>query len=227
MPPIITVRADTSDIRRAVRDLGTKAPTAIARALNRTASTVRTQAVRAIAKDLDIQQKRIRERLTINRATRTMLTATVEAKPGGSGIVPQKGKASQLGRIPLMEFHAQTVYGGPRYKTHKIGMRTTAASMFARTTAGVRYRLPTGKGRIAEAFIATMPTGHTGVFVNLPWRTKYHKQAIWELYGPSVPHVLAQRHILNAVKASAQDLLRNNLADQVRWILDRRNPANA
>jgi hypothetical protein len=222
MPAILTVKADTSQIKRAFADLGRKAPTAIARALNRTASTVRTQAVRAISKDLNIQQKRVRERLTIDRATRANLTATVEAKAGGSGIAPQKGKAAQLGRIPLMEFQARTLYGGPRYKTRKIGTRATASSAFARTTAGVRYRLPTGKGKIVEAFIATMKSGHTGVFVSLRGqRTRFGKQRILELFGPSVPHVLAQTQILSATKTLAMSDLKKNLAHETDYLLSK------
>lgn len=50
---------------------------------------------------------------------------------------------------------------------------------------GVSYRLPTGRGRIGNAFIATMPSGHRGVYKRL--RTA--RLPIAELFGPSLPHV--------------------------------------
>jgi len=66
-------------------------------------------------------------------------------------------------RIRLIEFHAR------------------------QTARGVSYRIGKGGGRkrIAHAFIATMPGGHTGVYV----RTGAKRLPIAERFGPSVMQV--------------------------------------
>lgn len=63
---------------------------------------------------------------------------------------------------------------------------------------GVTYKLMGGKNRIANAFIATMSSGHKGVFVRAGTGAKKSAGAwsknlpIAELYGPSLGHVFAK-----------------------------------
>ena len=63
---------------------------------------------------------------------------------------------------------------------------------------GVTYKLTGGKNRIANAFIATMSSGHKGVFVRAGVSAKKSAGAwsknlpIAELYGPSLGHVFAK-----------------------------------
>ena len=77
-------------------------------------------------------------------------------------VVRTKGRK----RIPLIEFQARE------------------------TARGVSYRIGRGSGRkrIVEAFIATMPGGHTGVYV----RKTRRRLPIVEPFGPSVTHVFEQ-----------------------------------
>jgi hypothetical protein len=53
---------------------------------------------------------------------------------------------------------------------------------------GVSYRLKGGSGRIGNAFISTMRSGHRGVFV----RVGKTRLPIRELFGPSLGHVFAK-----------------------------------
>lgn len=53
---------------------------------------------------------------------------------------------------------------------------------------GVSYRLRGGKGQIPNAFIATMPGGHPGVFA----RKGKTRLPIRELFGPSIGHVFGK-----------------------------------
>jgi len=81
---------------------------------------------------------------------------------------------ASLKRISLMKFHAK----GP-IPTRGKGR-------------GVTYRLNGGKGRLAHAFIATMESGHQGVFERSPgkfMRKSKTRQAIHEKYGPSIGQV--------------------------------------
>ncbi len=118
--------------------------------------------------------------------------------------VEAKGK-----RIPLIEFGAR----GPEPSRGK--------------GRGVSYRLPTGRGNAPHAFIATMPTGHRGVFERKP--NAEHKKAhkggrtmlpIRELFGPSIVNVF--RKFLPDGAKRATEALRTNLQHEVQFALTRR-----
>lgn len=75
-----------------------------------------------------------------------------------------------LKRIPLIQFNAR----GPEPSRGK--------------GRGVSYRLKGGSGRIPTAFIATMRSGHRGVFA----RVGKARLPVRELFGPSLGHVFAK-----------------------------------
>lgn len=76
---------------------------------------------------------------------------------------------------------------------------------------GVSYKLPTGRGRIANAFIATMPSGHRGVYK----RRATKRLPIMELFGPSLPNVF-EKHLPTFRKA-ASDSFSKNLANEITF----------
>lgn len=61
------------------------------------------------------------------------------------------------------------------------------------TKAGVSVNVKNGRKVIQGAFIATMPTGHKGVFVRVGKQHKKNGKGVWsglpikELFGPSIP----------------------------------------
>lgn len=128
---------------------------AMVRAINRTIGSVRTVMVRAIAADVGLKQKDVRDALRMQQAAIGRPQALVAAK---------------LKRIPLVDFQAT----GPNPSRGK--------------GRGVAYKLSGGKNRIENAFIATMPTDHRGVFV----RKAKARLGIRELFGPSLGHVFAK-----------------------------------
>lgn len=75
-------------------------------------------------------------------------------------------------RVPLIQFRAR----GPEPSRGK--------------GRGVRARIPGGQGRYPNAFIATMRSGHRGVFR----RTGRGRLPITELHGPSIARVFL-RHV--------------------------------
>lgn len=78
--------------------------------------------------------------------------------------------AGSLKRVPLIEFRAT----GPEPSRGR--------------GSGVRYAIQRGRGRAPNAFIATMRSGHRGVFQ----RKTTKRLAIQELFGPSVGRVLSR-----------------------------------
>jgi hypothetical protein len=186
-----------------LKALGKDANKAISRALNRTAESTRTQAVRAISVDMNIAPKRIRAVTGVSRAFPEKLRASVDAISKASGVRAALSKADRAGRIPLLEFQAR---GASR-------------------KSGFHYKLPSGKGFIREAFFAVMPPGgHFGVFSRLPGTVgpRSGREKIVELYGPSVTYVF-RKHIKAALKTYAEDTLQKNLAHEISFLLSQRS----
>lgn len=88
---------------------------------------------------------------------------------------------------------------------------------------GVAYRLPQGRGRVPNAFIAKMKSGHRGVFVRAPGAQSKKTAKGWtqlpivELKGPSLVKVFDKRKPEGQVVA-AESLLKN-VVHEVQWAL--------
>jgi hypothetical protein len=102
-------------------------------------------------------------------------------------------------RLPLIDFGAR----GPEPSRGK--------------GRGVSYRLRGGRGRLPNAFIATMPSGHRGVFV----RRGAPRLPIVELKGPSLVHVFTK--FIPAGQERAQAALVTNIKHEVAFALSRRS----
>lgn len=148
----------------------------------------------------------------VNRATTAGKTAMVRAVAKDTGIqqkavekdlrvnkatraVPVASIEIQGKRIPLIAFQAK----GPEPSRGR--------------GRGVSYRLPTGRGRIGNAFIATMnpPSGHRGVFK----RARTSRLPIIELFGPSLPHVFEK--YLPTFEAAAGAAFEKTLAHDISF----------
>jgi len=101
-------------------------------------------------------------------------------------------------RLPLVEFKAR----GPEPSRGR--------------GRGVSYRLPSGQGRDPHAFIATMPSGHRGVFK----RRGTSRLSIHELFGPSLVKVFEKFLPIGA--ARGQEALVANLKHEVDFVLSGR-----
>jgi len=113
--------------------------------------------------------------------------------------------------------------------------RVPIYEMYARQTKpGVTFQGREGRQLIPHSFIATMPSGHTGVFMReatkrFSWRSKYHKGKevkakkhyhIYELPGPSFwflweTHPEAQED----VRAEAEGELAKQVEDRLKYVL--------
>lgn len=119
------------------------------------------------------------------RAALTMREAT-DARP-------EARIAASLKRIPLIEFGAK----GPEPSRGR--------------GRGVSYRLRGGGGRLPHAFIATMASGHRGVFERTAgkfMKGRGKRQAIHEKFGPSLGHVFA-KYRPQAIERARESFLTN------------------
>jgi hypothetical protein len=172
-------------------------PQAVARALNKTATTARAQAARQIRSvGYNIKINAIKKNLVIRRATRSELTAVIRAS----------------GRpIPLINYGAQ------------------------QNATGVSVAVLNGRKTIRHAFIATMKSGHKGVFVRTGaaaqrigrsahitrGRTQHggkHGLPIKELYGPSIPDAFANSAVQDALKQVIEQRFGVVLAAEIKFV---------
>lgn len=106
-------------------------------------------------------------------------------------------------RIPLIEFHGT----GPEP---------------SRGRGRVTYRMGAGGSTtVKSAFIATMRSGHRGIFK----RTAKRRLPITELFGPSLPKVAANAAVVAAVKSVTEDALQKNLDHEVAFLIEQRKGA--
>lgn len=107
---------------------------------------------------------------------------------------PVARMATTLRRIPLIKFGAR----GPEPSRGK--------------GRGVSYKLGgQGKQRVPEAFIATMKTGHRGVFA----RKTTDRLPIRELFGPSLGHVFAKYR--PEAQGIAQEFFERNFGRELKF----------
>lgn len=99
----------------------------------------------------------------------------------------------------------------------------------ARQTAkGVTVLVQKGRKLIAGAFIATMPTGHQGVYVREAnarhkrvghgSKASWHALPIRELFGPSVPDGMANPDVRDAVLAFMNEKFPSILEHEHEWL---------
>jgi hypothetical protein len=81
---------------------------------------------------------------------------------------------------------------------------------------GVTYKLGSGRGRAPKAFIATMPSGHRGVFQR---REGADRLPIIELHGPAIHTVFEKYAPMGA--ARAKEILQKNLEHEIEFALGR------
>lgn len=157
------------------------------RALNRSIGSARTLLSREVSRDMGLRVSVVKDRIRVQEATQTSLRARL---------------STSAKRVPLAEFSAR----GPMPSRGR--------------GRGVTARLPGGRGRYPHAFLARMASGHVGVFERSPTRKmrgRARRQAIYELFGPSIAHVAA-KHVAPAI-ARGELQLAKNLVSELRFAM--------
>jgi len=175
------VHGDTRGIRLDLQHLAKNIPAnVLVRSLNRTADAVKTAAGRELRSVYNLKVAAVRAQIGIIRASGTRLVAEVRAS----------GKP-----IPLYKFAAR----GPNPSRGR--GRVTVKVL----RAGGRKVVTGKRDLVGQAFIATMPSGHTGVFQRTGGKAKGGKQAIRELYSISLPGAFTAARVVAAIRKVADD----------------------
>lgn len=192
----VDVRSDIQSVilslERAKTDLIEKATV---RALNRTATTVRAEAAKAIRARYNIKSSEAKDRIKVTPANKFRLQAVITAS----------GR-----RTPLILFDA------------KMAARASGKRGIAAGDVTVRVLQASGrkvvKGSIGRRpFIATMKSGHVGVFV----RTGGRRLPIRELFSVSLPQAFTQRAILAALRQVIAERFPVEMRRQTQYLLSK------
>lgn len=169
------LKIETSGIDEARRLFGSKiVEQSLTSTLNKVAAKASTAASREIRDKYTIKAKDLKKRGTSNRNG----LSVVKAKRGRDyAMVMSTGHA-----LPLINF--------------RVTPRTPEADRRRKRGKGVKATVVKGKPyRIPHAFVAQMPSGHTGVFA----RKGKGRLPIRELFGPSIPQMFAERNTLDSI----------------------------
>jgi hypothetical protein len=138
-----------------------------------------------------------------------------------------------LQRIALRKATSTTLAGSVRTSRKAVPLIKYGAKQ---TAAGVSVRCRRSKGpeTIHGAFIATMPSGHVGVFKRAPDAT--HRKVINvktgrrvseslkinEQYGPTVVGVLAHKPgMIDVLRGQGEEILEKNIDSAAKWLLSK------
>jgi hypothetical protein len=172
----------------------------------------------SIIADLSRKQQQVIEPATIRAlnkvASQVKTNAARQMRDAGYNLKVSDIKRSlTINRASSGNLNAKVIASGRPIPLIKYGAR--------QVSSGVSVDVLNGRKVIANAFIATMPSGHKGVFVRIG---KTHKKvtkrgrAVWsglpikELFGPSVPNGLANE----AVQAALQELIEQKFPEILR-----------
>ena len=173
-------------------------PKVKSRAINRSLTSVRAEAVSLIALDLNLTQTKIRNSFTMVRAT--------ISNPSGAVV-------SQSKPIPLIDFN---------------GTRA-----LARGGVSVQVKRTGARERLIHTFIATMASGHRGVFEreagnfgrpfqilkNYAAMPRRFRLPIEELFGPRITDEYSKGPILEAVQRRAGEVYTSNYEHELDYEL--------
>lgn len=184
-------------LKRLERDIYEKA---MARALNRTAASVRAEAARRIKREIGSKYKigELKKSIAVIRANTTTLVAIV--RPSGRK------------RIPLAAFNPRQTASGV---TVRLGNRTVSIPhAFIRRPRGwdreaVRIRAPAWKAQLVQD-VQFRPR-RSGEYRGKP------DYPIAEVMAPGVPILFVQANVMAALKAHARERFATIIAQELRF----------
>jgi len=175
---------------------------------------VKLKQVQRVLRDIPKALPKVMSRGLNRTATsaRTQISRSL-AKEIGLKIKDVRGKLS-LQRATYSNWRSAVGVSSKRFGLIKFRAR--------QTKKGVTYKKGRKRILFRHAFIATMKTGHRGVFL----RKGPARLPIQELKGPSLAQVYkGARDDVNRIQAESAKRLAKNIHDQVNLILKRKLPA--
>ncbi len=146
----------------------------------------------------------------INRTIGSVRTVMVREIAGDIGLA-SKVVRDALSLREAVPDRPEATLGAKLKRTPLIAFGASGPEPSRGRGRGVSYKLSGSRDRIQSAFIATMPSGHRGVFI----RKARARLGIRELFGPSIGHVFGKYR--PAGLARAREVLVPNMRHELEW----------
>jgi hypothetical protein len=159
----------------------------------------------------------------LNRAIKSGQSVMTKAIAGDTGL-KQKDVREALVLREAGGTHLVASLGASRKRLFLVDFNAKGPEPSRGRGRGITYRLSGGKGRVEDAFFATMKSGHRGVFKRTPGKFmqrqkstwKHKRQAIHELHGPSIGQVF--RKFRQAGLARVLDVFQKNFDHELEFV---------
>lgn len=191
---------DIKSIRQRLGQFEDKTPNVLSRAINRTVATIKTEMKRDAAKRYSIAQKDVAATLEDRKANSKKLYGYVKS----TGTV-----------IPLSKFRVTP----QRTVSYDSGEPNPSHYSAAVLKGGALKALVHNP----KAFIAVMPNGHGGVYERTGKKSRVNpqKEVIAQRFGPSVPHMIKNKNVIDEIKNKAESTLQKRIDAEINYILSR------
>ncbi len=194
------------DVRDVLSDITNGYENAIVTSINKTLTTAKTQAAARIGNEVNLKASRIKEDLTINKASYSNI--------GGSLVATGEP-------VGLINFGARSVEKGVTVQVLKSSSRTTLLHAFIATGSGSTehvYWRATDRGTMPAAI--KFQVGRKSGAAWPRFGDKY-RVPVERLTGPRIEDIFAQDQVMDAVLTQANYLFLTNVEAKVDDILRR------
>ena len=197
----INIEMDSREIEkvlRKVRKIPNGVKTALKRALNKTVTGMKTDALKEVTQNYVVKRKDVADKLKVDRATSAHL-----------GI-----QLSSRGRpVRSIKF---------KHKVNRRPGRAGATAAFLQVKKGGSGGLLSGSANrnISKGFVASMPNGTRGIFQRTGKISSRRKEPIKQTYSVGVSEMLSSTTTAEAINNKAIERFNKNLNHSVNYLLE-------
>ena len=126
-------------------------------------------------------------------------------------------------RIPLFRFNQHFPNAPTQNKQYSVRAIVNSPDFWKTTYPGMAAKghvlKSTGATTFDDAFVATMPNGHTGIFERTGAATSNGKDKLRELMGPALPQILGNEEVAQKLSQQTMDKFNERLDHEINRIL--------
>lgn len=196
------IDVDVEDVKKRLGELGSKAPSVISRAINRTLTNIKKNIAQQTGGNrgvYNIRSETVKNTLDTKKATTKSLKGSVTS--GGSPLL-------------LSSFDAKLKPGPMEPVSYQRGRPSPLFYTAAVKRTGGRKAV----GRDPKAFVARSREENKMLFVQRLSQKGYPLQP---LYGPSVPQMIKSKDVMDLIKNEARSTLQKRIDAEIANILRR------
>lgn len=184
------------DIQRRLGGMSGKATIVMTRAINDTIKYVSKEMANEAKKNYVVKVTAAKKTLSIRKAKQSSISGEVLSKSDK--------------KVPLLGFKNKPTKRAP----------DPPAFYSSQVLQGGSLKALTGSDDRSKGFIATMKSGHTGVFQRTGRTTKNGKAQIAELFGPAIPSMFKSQKVSKQILDKGQKHLSDRLKVHIKKVME-------